>query len=132
MIYEIVHCLDSEGRKIVVVPVKNSDRKVQLLEGDFDELEALGCGLPWKWNQEQVLVRDGTQDINVARLIVDAQPGYRVSFENNNPTDLRRHNLVILPGPAQYRARDLIQRVHRFKRNSPQIRHVSQSATAGV
>jgi hypothetical protein len=128
--YEIVHCLDDEGRKIVVVPLKNCERKVRVLEGDYEELESLGCGLPWKWNQEQVLIRDGTRDINVARLIVDAKPGYRVSFANGDATDLRRHNLVTIAGPAQYRARDLIQRAPRFKRNPPQIRHVDQKAMA--
>ncbi|HUI14195.1 MAG TPA: hypothetical protein VL048_12085 [Xanthobacteraceae bacterium] len=117
-IHEIVHSLE-DNRKIVVVPLANSCRNVKLDETDYRELEHLGVGLPWRWSQEQVWVRNNNRNISVARLILDADKGEKISFKDGDPSNLVRSNLVRIPGSSQYRARDQV--VTKFKRRTDEV-----------
>ncbi len=127
--YEIFHAFEN-GRKIVVVPLSNSKRTVKLYETDYNELVVLGVGLPWKWMQETVYVRSNNQNISIARLIVDADKGQRVSYLDGDPTNLTRPNLIRIAASSKYRARARIARS--FRRNEPQIKHTKVHVREGL
>jgi hypothetical protein len=120
-LYEIVHGV-ADSRKIVIVPLTNSSRKVKLYQEDYEALERLGVGLPWRWNQEQVWVRNNNRNISVARLIVDADKGEKISFKDGDPANLIRSNLVRIPGSSKYRAREHV--ALKFSGKPQEVRHV--------
>jgi hypothetical protein len=116
--YEIMHSVEGT-RPIVIVPLTNSERKVKLNEDDYLELERLGVGLPWRWNQEQVWVRNNNRNISVARLILDADKGEKISFKDGDPSNLIRSNLVRIPGSSKYRARDHVVQKFKIRARTP-------------
>lgn len=116
--YEITHLIEN-GRKVVQIPLSNSNRNVKLYRRDYLELEALGASLPWKWSQDCVYVRNNNRNVSIARLILDADKGQKVSYIDGNPYNLIRTNLMRIRGGGLSRARGLI--VH--KRDKPQITH---------
>jgi hypothetical protein len=118
--FEVVHTLEN-GRRIVIVPMSNSSRKVKLLETDCKELDKLGVGLPWKWSLEQVWVRNAGRLIAVARLILDADKGEQVRYLDKDPTNLVRNNLIRVAGSSKYKARERLRPA--FKWNTPDIIH---------
>ena len=119
--YEIVHSVEGD-RLIVTVPLTNSTRRVRLYEEDYRELERLGVGLPWRWNQEQVWVRNNNRNISIARLIMDADKGEKISFLDGDTANLIRSNLLRSPGSSKYRARSGL--APKFKARLRKIRHV--------
>lgn len=123
IIHEIVHKIDDSGEKIVVVPLSNSYLKAKLYEKDFAELVEFGAGLPWKFTQGQVVVRNNNKNVNVGRLIVDADKGAKISFVDGNPVNLCKSNLIRIAGSAKYRARD--QLVRRFKHAPAEYRDIA-------
>jgi hypothetical protein len=123
-IHEILHRTDQGGARIVEVPLSNSLLKAKLYEKDYAELVALGAGLPWKYTQDQVVVRNNNKNINVARLIMDADKGTKISFADGNTRNLCRSNLIRIAGSAKYRAKDQLARM--FKRNLVEVRNITQ------
>ena len=119
--FEIVHSVEGT-RTVVFVPLTNSSRKVKLYNADYQELKRLGAGLPWRWNQEQVWVRNNNRNISVARLIMDADKGEKISFKDGDPSNLVQSNLIRVPGSSKYRARHKL--LPKFKRRADQIRHI--------
>jgi hypothetical protein len=122
-ILEIRHSEDDEAARFVEVPLKNSYLKAKLYEHDYAELVALGAGLPWHFKQNQVVVWKNPKSINIARLILDADKGVKVSFLDGNTRNLSRSNLIRIAGSAKYRARD--QLTHAFRRTMVEERHVN-------
>jgi hypothetical protein len=121
-IHELIHGVEQD-QKVVTVPLANSGRRVKLYETDYRELELLGVGLPWRWSQGQVWVRNNNRNISIARLILDADKGEKISFRDADPGNLVRSNLVRLPGTSQYRARDQV--VTKFRGKTDEVRHLS-------
>jgi hypothetical protein len=114
-ILEIRHSEDDEGTRTVEVPLKNSNLKAELYEQDYAELVALGAGLPWHFKQNQVVVWKNPKSINIARLILDADKGVKVSFLDSNSRNLRRSNLIRVAGSSKYRSRDQLEPTFRSK-----------------
>jgi hypothetical protein len=127
--HEVMHAYE-DGRKIVIVPLSNSKRKVKLWETDFNELVRLGAGLPWRLVQGTVYVRNKNRLTAIARLIVDVDKGQQVSLLDGNACNLLRSNLVRIAGNSRYRARDMID--HQFKQNVPNIIHRQQYEREGL
>ena len=122
-ILEIRHSTDHAGTRIIEVPLKNSDLKAKLFEQDYAELVALGAGLPWHFKQGQVVVWKNPKSINIARLILDADKGVKVSFLDGNTRNLCRSNLIRIAGSAKYRTRD--QLTPTFRRAIIEERHIN-------
>ena len=80
--------------------------------------------------QENVYVRNNGREVSIARLILDADKGQKVSYLDGDPTNLTRPNLIRLAGSSKFRARDQI--VKRLKRNEPEIRHTQQYIREGL
>jgi hypothetical protein len=127
--YEVIHAYE-DGRKIVIVPLSNSKRKVKLWETDFNELMRLGAGLPWRLVQGTVYVRNKNHLTAIARLIVDADKGQQVSLLDGDACNLLRSNLVRIAGNSRYRAREMID--HQFKQNVPNIIHTQRYEREGL
>ena len=124
--YEIKHTKENNER-IVIVPLSNSPLKVRLFERDYEYLEGLGAGLPWKLFQGYIAVRNNDKDISIARLLTLAAKGQKVSYADCNPLNLSRPNLVIKPGAGRHRATDTLN-IKEYKQNRPQIVHVMADA----
>jgi hypothetical protein len=78
---------------LVTVPLSNSNRTVTLDAVDFESLMAKGISPRWKLSQAgKVMVGNNH---TVARLILDAGKGFRVRYLDNDPTNLRRTNLIL-------------------------------------
>lgn len=105
-IYEIAHSHDDKGNNIVEVPLQNSKLKVRLYEQDYTELVELGAGLPWQFQQSQVVIWRNPKRLNIARILMDADKGIKISFADGNSRNLRRDNLIRVAGSAKHRARD--------------------------
>jgi hypothetical protein len=120
--YEIRHTKEN-NEPIVTVPLSNSPLKVRLLERDYEYLEILGVGLPWKLYLGYVAVRNNDKDISIARLLTLADKGQKVSYADGSPLNLTRPNLVIKPGAGRHRATDTLN-IKEYKQNRPQIVHV--------
>jgi hypothetical protein len=120
--YEITHSKEN-NEHIVIAPLSNSSSKVRLLEGDYEYLDSLGVGLPWKLFQGYVAVRNNNKDISIARLITAAGKGQTVSYADGNPLNLKRANLVIKGGAGKRRATDILK-IKEYKQNRPEIVHV--------
>jgi hypothetical protein len=118
--FEVIHTLEN-GRRIVIVPLSNSTRKVKLSETDYKELDKLDVGLPWNWSLEQVWVRNAGRLIAVARLILDADKGEQVRCVDKDPTNLVRTNLIRVAGSSKYKARERLRAM--FKWHTPNITH---------
>ena len=118
-VHEISHRTGTDENKTVIVPLSNSALKVTLFEADYAELAMLGVGLPWRFSQGQVIVTNAGKRLNVARLILDADKGTKISFLDGDTRNLCRSNLIRIAGPARYRARDQLQRS--FKRDVAEI-----------
>jgi hypothetical protein len=120
--YEIRHTKETD-QTLVIVPLSNSNAKVKLHEKDYDYLDSLGVGLPWKLFQGYVAVRNNNKDISIARLITAAGKGQTVTYADGNPLNLTRANLVIKGGAGKRRATDILK-IKEYKQNRPQIVHV--------
>jgi hypothetical protein len=78
---------------LVIVPLSNSNKTVTLDAADFDTLMAKGVSPKWKLSQAgKVMAGDNK---TVARVILEAPMGLRVKYLDNDPTNLRRDNLVL-------------------------------------
>jgi len=109
---EIIHFRDT-GRKLVKVPIYKKGIEAILYEDDFDLLMSLGVSPFWTiipGLMPIVLVHLPTLKARagVARVIMDAGKDQKVCYINNIPLDLRRDNLVIIPGRGLYRTRDFL------------------------
>jgi hypothetical protein len=124
--YEIRH-INENGQNLVIVPLSNSNSKIKLYEKDYDYLDSLGAGLPWKLYLGYVAVRNNDKDISIARLLALAAKGQKVSYADGNPLNLSRPNLVIKPGAGRHRATDTLN-IKEYKQNRPQIIHVMADA----
>lgn len=129
MTYEVLIGTEG-GQKVAVVPLSNSKRTVRLLVSDFDLLEQMGVGLPWKFMAGLVWVRNGKQNLVVARLILDADVNQVVRYLDDNQTNLMRSNLVRVPGYSKFKARDRIKPV--MKWNPPQITYKQAPGRTGL
>lgn len=98
---------DHDSREIVRVPLCNSKHAARILAVDFDRLRTTGVSDQWTLNGvgEYQYVRcpvsENVGDLDtVARLILHAPPGRIVKYRDGNRLNLRRDNLVLVPGYA--------------------------------
>lgn len=78
---------------LVIVPLSNSTKTVTLDAVDFESLMAKGISPRWKLSQAgKVMVGDNK---TVARFILGAGKGLHVKYLDNDPTNLRRNNLIL-------------------------------------
>ena len=77
----------------------------------YQFLKTLGLSPNWQCNQGKYVVASGKGNtkVSVARVLLDAKPGFEVRFRNNNPLDIRKDNLELVSSrKAIRRDRDLI------------------------
>ena len=98
---QITHFQDSDGNKLVAVPLTNVDNKAILYESDFDKLLKLGIDPRWRFTVNQVFER-GKARVSIARLIRNAGLKESVRYLDKDPCNLRTENLVICPGGGRY------------------------------
>jgi hypothetical protein len=93
-VLEIALSLNSEGQKVVSIPLTNSDLKVAMYEHSLNELEAAGIPLAWRLVQGDVCLR-GDKKVRVARLVRKAGKGDIVQFRDGCRTNLKTDNLTL-------------------------------------
>ena len=96
------------ARQVLSIPLGNFDRYVSIYRQDYEELMTFGISPKWKYNQGHVWVRHNGKDLCVGRLILDAGKRQKYLLLDKNPLNLKRDNLVLAPGVAKTRTRDLI------------------------
>jgi hypothetical protein len=106
---QLIYKIDPNGERIVVVPLSNSHLNAKVIEKDYNELDSLGAGLPWKLVQGQIVVRNNNKNLNVARLIVDAGAGVKVWFIDGDTLNLCRSNLIKTSGNGLHRTREQLE-----------------------
>jgi hypothetical protein len=119
-IIAIEHFTEGED-ELVKVPLVRSEKTAILLEADFDDLMSLGISPRWKLYHGQVICRNNGRNITIARLIRHAAAGGRVDNRDGDPTNLRRSNLVLRPGPSKYSARHDLKMHYK---NTVQLEHI--------
>lgn len=119
-----VICLaDNNGKELVKVPVKNTDRSAILYKADFDELIAIGLNPRWSIYQNKIVAvlpkvrRYGYID----RVMMNAKGGQIVRHINRDPFDLRRNNLFISSGHSTLHDRSYVDPAHVLKPTRPII-----------
>ena len=100
---ELREGIDADGTPLVYVPLANSDKCATVAKRDYKNVLAMGVSPFWQWNTNGKLnhyVRAGQRVgpsarwfVSIARMIVGAQVGERVTFKDSDPTNLRRSNL---------------------------------------
>jgi hypothetical protein len=113
----IRHLTDTDGKRIVEVPLGQNGKRVAVLyEQEFEELIGLGLSPRWRIlkdrnNAMRVTVWLGSikQQISVARLICGADVHQNVSYLDGNPFNLRSTNLLLGMGRGTRNDRTLIK-----------------------
>lgn len=96
---------------------------------DLVLLEELGLSMAWNRHAQTGYVfapaaNASGGSVQVARVLLDCGPGENVSYENGDPTDLRRSNLSVNPdGNATRRDRDYLTPKAERKRWGQQVQH---------
>ena len=113
----VSHYKDTEGTKLVSVPLSNDKRLAILNEEDFNDLMQQGISPVWKIYNNQVTTRYDLKDVPISRLIRNAGAGTRVELVDGNICNLRRANLVLVEGYSIHAARSKLvkpykQRAH--------------------
>lgn len=95
-----IHFTDSEGTRLVRVPLGNSRQSAILNHSDFERIQAKGYTGGWYLNGAEgcsyVRVYAGDhrgEQTTVARLITNAPRGQGVRYMDGNRLNLRRSNL---------------------------------------
>jgi len=98
----------NNNKNVMYVTLTNNSANAEVYEKDFKEL--LSFGLPHRWNYHQghVWVRHKGRNLQVARLILDADKGQKVVQIDKSPLNLKRENLLLKTGKAKHRTRDLL------------------------
>jgi len=131
---QIFHTTDDRQRKIVRVPISNTNSEATLYETDFNELMGLGLTCRWYRNSDGIVYVNTSKRCNlpIARLITDAFQE-SVMYLNGDKTDLRRDNLVLNGSnrrAAKFRARELVVRTPRL--GKVDIEHVFKHGQTGT
>jgi hypothetical protein len=121
MIIEIRH--DRNG--LVSIPLSNSERMVTMSEDDYNMLINLEVTFPWLLRQDAIYFKSGTSYINIGRLILDCSPGFKTSFIDADPCNMRRDNMLLLKGSSKTSARSEINKTAiQSKRQKIEVRHL--------
>jgi hypothetical protein len=118
---QIKHTIE-EGKEVVHVPLKNSPAYVVMDLDGLDTLIEIGVPPPYKYKQRSVFGRNNGRDVPISRLLVDTKKGEHLRYFDTNPLNLRKNNLLKLPGMSKYRARDEVK-MH-YQRRHCEIEHV--------
>ena len=105
----ITHFKDGDLTPMVSVPLTNVNESAILYQDDFDLLMSLGLDARWRLNANLVIAR-GNGQIPVARVIADSKKGEKVQYEDGNPLNLRRENLLTVTGGGKSSARDKLNK----------------------
>jgi hypothetical protein len=69
----VSHYTDTDGNKLVSVPLSNSDKTAILNEDDFNALLELGISPVWKIYNNQITTRYDLKDVSISRLLRNAK-----------------------------------------------------------
>lgn len=104
-VIEVVRFEQGE-QSLVGIPLAGSKLTAILLNSDFHDLISLGVPTTgWKLYHKQVVVRNDRWYVSVGRMVMDADKNQKVIQKDGNPLNLRRDNLILVPGRAKFRAR---------------------------
>ena len=99
----IKHILSNDGQDfgshLVLVPLDDTDSPQHAIvdADDFYRIVDSKCSKRWYLDKNGHVVLWGKRPCQVKRLISNAGVGESVRFRNDNPLDLRRHNLRLVP-----------------------------------
>ncbi len=115
MTVEVIHTTDKDGKPVLLLPLKNSARKVVVDKASFDELVDMGLTLPWRIRRGFVQAHTGHNGkfryVRVARIIANAGPGERVFYQDLDRCNLTTTNLIVdAGGSAKRKEREKVTR----------------------
>ena len=107
--YSVQFNRDNDGQEIALVPLSNSPLVVKMFKDDYQELESLGVGPPYKLRQGHVVRHINKNDLMVGRLIKNLDKGQNIKYQDGDHGNLRRDNLIVRYGGSKFKERDRIK-----------------------
>lgn len=110
------HTIDTEGQQLTHVALTNTEERATLYTEDYQRLMDAGFTRFWNYAADgrghayptlNAYTRRGdNREVNVARLIIGAGQGEHARAIDGNSLNLRRENLLLVPGTAWFGAVD--------------------------